>query len=253
MFNRTLSKEIVSAQPIILNSAHFILMKRSILFLLISSALISLSTGQVDKKQPTGGLVDKEKLGSLPPLTEEINSRATEAFAKKDLKTARKLYAEVVDFAPDNALAQANLGTVCFQMADYKEARVHLEKALEIQPTLPEARIALGITYFMLEQYYLAISTLSRAVHDTPKDATAHNYLAVALRHKGWIDGAEEELLEALRLDENYAEAHFNLALVYLERKTPALELARRHYYHAVELGTAPDKVIEKQLKAADM
>ena len=49
-------------------------------------------------------------------------------------------------------------------------------------------------------------------------------------------------------MDSNYAEAHFNLALMYLERKPPATELARRHYAKAKELGAAPDKLVEKQL-----
>ena len=199
------------------------------------------------------GTADKDAVGELPPLTSETNRRAAAAFARQDWKTARELYEEVVRFAPDNALALTNLGTACFQSGDHKAARTHLEKAVELQPRLTSAKVTLGITYFLLEDHYLAISTLSRAVHDAPTDATAHNFLAVALRHKGWIDGAEEELLEAIRLSPEYAEAHFNLALVYLEREKPALELARRHYYHALELGAAPDKVVEKQLKSVDM
>lgn len=198
------------------------------------------------------GVASKDEIGELPPLTSETNKRAAAAFAKQDWKTARSLYNEVVEFAPNNALARANLGTACFQSGDHKAARIHLEKAVEIQPALSSARVTLGITYFLLGEHYLSISTLTRAVNDAPDDPAAHNFLAVALRYKGWIDGAEEELAEALRLSPDYAEAHFNLALVYLERKIPAIELARRHYYRAVELGAAPDKTIEKQVKSVD-
>ena len=34
---------------------------------------------------------------------------------------------------------------------------------------------------------------------------------------------------KAIELDETYAEAHYNLAVLYLERQPPAIELARRH------------------------
>ena len=45
-----------------------------------------------------------------------------------------------------------------------------------------------------------------------------------------------------------YAEAHFNLAVFYLQRTPPAVELARRHYQQALNLGAAPDPQVEKSL-----
>ena len=56
---------------------------------------------------------------------------------------------------------------------------------------------------------------------------------------------------KAVELDENYAEAHFNLAMVYSERQPPAIELARRHYYRARALGAAADPDMERILKQA--
>ncbi len=202
----------------------------------------------VDSETPRGGVADPFVEGALPALSQETSRRAAAAAAKQDWETALKLYREIVEFAPENALARANLGAVYFQAGDYKAAGPELEKAVELNPALNHTRVTLGMTYFMLEQPYLAISVLSRAVNDDPADARAHNYLAVALRQKGWVDGAEEELLKAVNLDPKNAEAHFNLALVYLERKVPAPELARRHYYIARDLGAEPDKIIEKQL-----
>lgn len=70
----------------------------------------------------------------------------------------------------------------------------------------------------------------------------------MTIGRKGWRDGAESELLKAVELDETYADAHFNLAVIYLQRVPPATALARRHYQRAVELGAPPDSVVEKQL-----
>jgi Tfp pilus assembly protein PilF len=53
---------------------------------------------------------------------------------------------------------------------------------------------------------------------------------------------------KAIELDPEYAEAHFNLAVFYLQRSPPAVELARRHYERALELGAAPDPDVERSL-----
>jgi Flp pilus assembly protein TadD len=86
-------------------------------------------------------------------------------------------------------------------------------------------------------------------VAEKPDDPRSHNYLAAVIKALGWTTAAESELQKALDLDNNYAEGHFNLALIYLERKPPAIEMARRHYLRALELGTPKDELVEKQLK----
>ena len=56
-------------------------------------------------------------------------------------------------------------------------------------------------------------------------------------------------LLRAIELNPDYGVAHFNLALLYLDQKPPALELARRHYEKAVALGVEKDEIVERRLK----
>jgi len=67
---------------------------------------------------------------------------------------------------------------------------------------------------------------------------------------RGWVDGAQTELRRAVELDANYSDAHFNLAVFYLESRPPAIELARRHYFRAIELGAEKDASIEKRLNS---
>ena len=54
---------------------------------------------------------------------------------------------------------------------------------------------------------------------------------------------------KAIELQPNYTEAHFNLAVFYLQRTPPAVELARRHYQKALDLGASPDAQLEKSLE----
>ena len=105
------------------------------------------------------------------------------------------------------------------------------------------------MAYYSQDNFYLAISHLTRVVNDDPKNSRAHMYLAVVAQQAGWSSAAEEELRKAIAIDPKYAEAHYNLALVYLEQKPPAVELAKRHYFRALDLGARPDKKIEEQVK----
>jgi hypothetical protein len=49
-----------------------------------------------------------------------------------------------------------------------------------------------------------------------------------------------------VELDQRYADANFNLAVLYLRRTPPLIELARRHYQRAIDLGAPRDPAIEK-------
>jgi Flp pilus assembly protein TadD len=153
-----------------------------------------------------------------------------------------------VKLDPANAGAWTNLGKVQLQQQKTDVAIVSLEKAVALQPTLAEAWSALGMAYESSKAPMRAVSCLTRAVHENPADARIRNSLAIVLKHVGWTDAAESELQKALDLDPRYSEAHFNLAVMYLERRPPSLELARRHYESARQLGAEPDKELEAQL-----
>lgn len=201
------------------------------------------------EKATTAGLADTTKTGQLPPLTTGLAERAALAFGKKDWATARKCYLEILAEDSGNPLTLANLGAVEQQAGKLVEAKNYFSQAVSINPALQQTWTALGLVSYELGDNYLAISALSRAIHEDPTDARAHNYLAAAAKKVGWLDAAESELLRAIELSPDYANAHFNLALMYLERKPPALELAKRHYDKALSLGAAKDDLIEEKLK----
>jgi tetratricopeptide (TPR) repeat protein len=189
------------------------------------------------------------KDGALPPLTTGLSDQATQAFAKKDWDKARHAYLEMLRSDPKNALTFANLGTVEQQAGNAKDARLYYLHALELNPALQQTWLALGLLCHHDGDEYLAVSALSRAVHEDPSDPKAHNYLAVVTRSLGWLDAAEAELQRAIEIKPDYANAHFNLALMYLDRKPPAIELAKRQYEKAVSLGAEKDELVEQKLK----
>lgn len=210
-------------------------------------------TGSDTKKTDSGkatelGLPDQKKAGALPPLTTGLSELASQAFARKDWKSARKYYQQMLEVDPLNALTHANLGAVEQQAGRLKDAQSLFSRAVAINPSLQQTWVALGMVSYENGDLYYALSALGRAIHEDPADARAHNYLAIVLKKLGWLDAAELEMLRAIELNPDYANANFNLALMYLERKPPAIELARRHYERAVALGAAKDELVEEKL-----
>lgn len=189
------------------------------------------------------------KTGMLPPHTKVLGERAVEAFAKKDWASARKAYLEMLELDDGNALIWANLGAVEQQAGETKRAIECFEKSVQFNPRLAPSWTALGLLLQKQGDIYRAISCFTRAIHEEPEDARAHNFLAITMKEFGWADAAEAELQKAIDLKPDYGIAHFNLALMLLERRPPAIELARRHYDKALTLGVAKDDVVERRLK----
>lgn len=189
------------------------------------------------------------KTGMLPPHTKVLGERAVAAFAKKDWPAARKAYREMLELDDGNALVWANLGAVEQQAGDVKRAIECFEKSVQFNSQLAPSWTALGLLVQQQGDAYRAISCFTRAIHEEPEDARAHNYLAITVKGLGWADAAEAELQKAIDLKPDYGIAHFNMALMLLERRPPAIELARRHYEKALALGVAKDEVVERRLK----
>lgn len=189
------------------------------------------------------------KTGMLPPHTKVLGERAVAAFAKKDWAGARKAYHEMLELDDGNALIWANLGAVEQQAGDTKRAIECFEKSVQFNSKLAASWTALGLLLQRQGDTYRAISCFTRAIHEEPEDPRARNYLAITVKGLGWTDAAEAELQKAIDLQPDYGIAHFNMALMLLERRPPATELARRHYEKAVGLGVAKDDVVERRLK----
>jgi tetratricopeptide (TPR) repeat protein len=179
---------------------------------------------------------------------QKLAARAIAAFRKGDLGNAKKDFEKVLLFAPDNVATLINLGLIAHREKHFPEAEKLLARAVRLAPESGAAWLVLGIVRYDARKLDAALAALAQAVLLEPKDARAHQYLGATLGGKGWYSGAEEEMRKALEIDADYADAHFNLALLYLERDPPATELARRHYYKAIDLGAAPDADIANRI-----
>jgi len=193
----------------------------------------------------------KEKDPEFVPVAARLAAAdGNAAFAKKDYAQAKKSYRQVLTLVPDNLVGLVNLGVAEFFTGDFGAAEEVLKKAVRIRMETPAAWQTLGMIYMDQDRLDEALAALSQAVLLDPRNARSRNFLGVVVGKKGWIDGAQSELRKAVELDPTYADAQYNLAVFYLQGKPPSLELARRHYYRAIELGAEKDPDLEKTLNS---
>ena len=185
-----------------------------------------------------------------PDEAQKIAKRALAALAHGDLEGAKRDFLRVLQLAPDNVTTIINLGLVEYRQKNYTEAERLLLHAVRLQPENGLGWLILGVVEYDQDKLDAALAALAQAVLWEPKNALAHHYLAVTVGRKGWYSGAEDEMRKAIELQPNYPEAHFNLAVFYLQRNPPAVELARRHYQKALDLGAAHDSEVEQRLNA---
>ncbi len=148
-----------------------------------------------------------------------------------NLERADRAFSEAWEYGVRSAVMENDRGRLRLMQERPKDAVQHFKRALRIQPTLMEAR----------------------------------NNLAVALRRSGRDDEAEAVLHAALRVNPDYAPAHFNLAELYRARLNSlhgeqlrrVAEEARREYDITLDHHYRTKKVLEHRawvaLKLGDL
>ncbi len=185
----------------------------------------------------------------VPEVARAAAAAGNEAFALGDYDAAREAYKKVIELAPNNVVGSVNLGVVEYRAGNLEAAETVLMNVVQQRIKTGAAWLTLGIMFYENQRIDEALAALAQATLYDEANARAHNYYGVTLGVKGWKDGAEAELRRAVELDPEYRDAHYNLALLYMERRPPSVELAKRHYYRSVELGAPRDELLEKNLK----
>lgn len=192
--------------------------------------------------------LDEPGKAAVSKEAQQLAKKGMAAFARGDLDGAKLAFQNVLQLAPENPAATINLGLVAYRQKDFTEAERLLKSVVQKKPDAGLAWFILGVICYDQNNLDGALAALAQAALLEPNDARVHHYLGVTVGKKGWYLGAEDEMRKALELDPEYAEAHFNLAVFYLQRNPPAIELARRHYQKALDLGATPDPQVAKTL-----
>jgi Flp pilus assembly protein TadD len=184
----------------------------------------------------------------VPHRFRDTANRANEMVKSGRLAEAAALYEQILKAHPKSLFALSNLGVVHFRLGNFPEARKCLEAALQGNPRDAFSLSILGITCYKLGLLSLSVQHLNDAIRIDPTDPRTHNYMGIVSSKKGWWRAAEDECRRAVQLDPRYADPHYNLALIYANRPSPDMLLAREAYTKALKLGYPPSPELEAQI-----
>lgn len=188
---------------------------------------------------------------SDPELIEARYKLGMIALSKNDWDAASADFSKVLEWNASHLGALMNLGWIAQRKREWAESEVFMRRAIAVDSDNPAVWLGLGLAALEQSKLEAAIAAFAQVVALDPKSARGHRFFGLALGRRGWIQAAEEELRRSLEIEPDDAGAHFNLAVFYLQRKPVAIELGRRHYYRALDLGFGSDPAIEEILKNA--
>jgi Tfp pilus assembly protein PilF len=197
-------------------------------------------TGRLQVPRGAGG---SEEAWAVAELRESAG-----AMGRGETAAARAGFKRVLERQPENLIALVNLGWIAQREKMWQEAESYLRRAQRLAPENAAVWLALGISVLEQGSFDHALGAFAQVIAFEPNNARGHRLLAMTLARKGWYSAAEEELRRALEIEPEDAGAHFNLAVLYLQRHPVSVELARRHYFRAIDMGLTPDAAVEEIL-----
>jgi tetratricopeptide (TPR) repeat protein len=204
-------------------------------------------------KAPEGGAPD----GFIENQKLTVELAQIDKAARLDFKEGRYAEAEAgfleyLRYLPQNVPCLCNLGVLKISMKNYSEAEYFLEKAIAIDGKSGLAFYLIGRTYFLQEKLDEALEKLETGLTFDPQNAKAHNCVGVISTRKGWVDRAQRAFVNAVSIDPDFGDAHFNLAVLHATKEQPDPGEVGKHYFRALHLGIPRDATIEGFLKEAE-
>jgi tetratricopeptide (TPR) repeat protein len=142
---------------------------------------------------------------------------------KADLRNAIQSFRRVVELSPDWVEGYHYLGAAQEKNGELHEAVGSFEQAIRLAPSDTRPLISLGVCLTRLKQFAAAIPHLLRAIDLKPHyaEASAHLFLADALKGNGQLDAACREWKRVLEMPIAYPE--------YGSAKKEAKQLIEQH------------------------
>ncbi len=230
-------KQIKGQDPALLGSLKKLEDESSLELSSIEHALIEAVQGS-DEAEREGSEAIRESLEM-----EALSKGAEKAFAAQRYTAAEQLYRTIVEANPDQIAGLINLGTILLYRNKSEQAIEMFDRASRLASELPISFYMSGIANYRLDRTAEAAAKFARTLELDPANADAFFYLANIEGLLGQNQLALKHLAAALKLRPELADAHYNMARIYIE--IGQLADAARAYDRAVHGGAQPDPELE--------
>jgi tetratricopeptide (TPR) repeat protein len=178
----------------------------------------------------------------MDPSEENLFDLANELLLHRGFQPGLKVLDYATQKYPRSARLRVALGVAHYSGGQYDQALDALCQAVDLDPKDTRALDFLGKMYDIApEKADEVTSRLARFARDYPNNAAANYYYALSLRRRttqGYAASADKEaekfLLQAARLKPDWADAHYQLGLLYEDEGQAAN--AVREYQAALRL-----------------
>ena len=152
-------------------------------------------------------------------------------------KKAMSLFKKALHLEPNFVWACHSLGALHLEREEYAEAFRHFGRATSINPSDPGNYFLMAEAFMDLKSYDLAASELHKLLYLGPEksiEAEVFNALGYIDLQTNRLDQALEHLNQAIDLEPELALAYFNMGMLAVQKKDPAL--AEIHFRKALTL-----------------
>ncbi len=168
---------------------------------------------------------------------ESALASAAEALDKGQWARADYQSALALSLSPDCPKALVIQGRILGLKGQASAARETLEKAARLDPANAEARYQLGVWFYRRQLFPEAVLHLEKVVALRPRDARAHDYLALSLEGLGDAERADLAYRSALKVNDGpFRDLFFDYYYGRFLLKQNRLEESQLHLDRAVAL-----------------
>lgn len=153
----------------------------------------------------------------------------------------KSLASDVVVSDLDRKLMKTGLAQL--ESKKYGAAEKTFQKLSTQNESLVSPLLNLSLVYLRQNRLLEAESTLRKALNRNSMWPQTYNLLGVVLRQQGRFDDAKSAYTYAIQLDDSYAAAHLNIAVLY-DIYFLDLENAKRHYRKFAALQPEEEKQV---------
>jgi tetratricopeptide (TPR) repeat protein len=183
-----------------------------------------------------------KKSEAIAPLDSKLRFSLAMAYVRLSHPDwARKVLESLAAQNEKDALYPYWLGRIDYDGHEYKPAIEHFRHAIALDPRMARAYDNLGLCYYYQNQNQLALTNYEKAIELDRSAAhpSAWPYLNIAITQQflNQLVDAEKNLREAIRLDPNFAQAHFQLGTVLDDLDRP--DAARDELREAARIAPA--------------
>ncbi|MFP3321478.1 tetratricopeptide repeat protein [Planococcus sp. SIMBA_160] len=132
-----------------------------------------------------------------------------------ETERAERFFQKALTLDETSATAYYGLANLYYNAERYEEALKLYEKAIQQGIEGSDAHYMVGKCFERIDQPKLALPYLQRAVELNPADLQARLSYGIALASLEFFDMAEEQFVQALEIDVDNSDVHYNLGVLY--------------------------------------